>query len=186
MKAKYDWESKPVKCSRDKVIKQLELNYAKSNLDSDEFEERLNIAHKTKDKEELFALIKDLPELEWESPNSHKEVSNITNIFFGSIKNKKWIPSERLGVTSIFGGSHIDFRQADFENKNVKVELTNIFGMTNIIVPPGINVILKGVNIMGGMVGSSTEEFIPDAPTVEICGTSIFGGAKISVKPIEN
>ena len=169
---------------RDKVIEQLKANYAKSNLDSGEFEERLDIAQKTEDKNELLSLVKNLPKAKLVRPKSQQEIGSITNIFFGTKKVDKWIPSKRLGVTSIFGGSHIDFRNADFENKNVKVRLTNIFGVTNIIVPPGINVILKGVNIVGGMLGTPTEDLDPDSPTIEIYGTSIFGGAKVSVKPM--
>jgi len=104
---------------------------------------------------------------------------NTTSIFGGV---KKTIVSKNFQggeVANFFGGSELNLMQADIHGR-VKLEVTQVFGGTKIIIPANWTVHSEMVAIFGGIEDKRLQ---PTEPTPEkvliIEGTSVFGGIDI-------
>ncbi|HEY0610067.1 MAG TPA: LiaF domain-containing protein, partial [Chitinophaga sp.] len=83
-------------------------------------------------------------------------------------------------ITSIFGGSEVNFTQADFTG-TVVVEATAVFGGIELIVPANWEVKMEVNTIFGGVEDKRPVELMgpnPDKMLV-IRGTCVFGGIEI-------
>ena len=83
---------------------------------------------------------------------------------------------EGAALTAIFGGVDCDLRGAVIE-KDCAIQVSAIFGGIDIYVPAGINVKVHSNSIFGG--ASNKTAIYPDAPTLYISGTCVFGGVEI-------
>ena len=112
--------------------------------------------------------------------NSNDEYIDSVAIF-GGAKRKVFSKSFKGGeITSIFGGSEINFSHADIIGE-VIIETTQIFGGTKIIVPLTWDVISEMTPIFGGVDDNrSLAHVLPDKSKVLIIkGTTVFGGFEI-------
>jgi predicted membrane protein len=111
--------------------------------------------------------------------SSIEDYLNTTSIFGGV---KKTIVSKNFQggeVINFFGGAELNLMQADIQGK-VKLEVTQVFGGTKIIVPANWTIHSDMVAIFGGIEDKRLQ---PNEPNPEkmliIEGTSIFGGIDI-------
>ncbi|MGW8315609.1 MAG: LiaF transmembrane domain-containing protein [Bacteroidales bacterium] len=84
-------------------------------------------------------------------------------------------------ITHIFGGSKIDFTQAQLAEGKQYLELVLIFGGTKLIIPEGWDVKLEVTSVFGGFSDKRIKSRVvpdPDRKLV-ITGTTIFGGGDI-------
>lgn len=119
------------------------------------------------------------PEKE-ESFFSQDDIIDTTCIFSGS---KKVILSKNFkggDIVNVFGGSEIDFMQADIQGTAI-LEVTAIFGGATLIVPSNWAIKSEAVTIFGGI--SDKRKFAalsePATKTLILKGTMIFGGMEI-------
>lgn len=101
---------------------------------------------------------------------------------FGGIK--KIILSKNFqggDITNFMGGSEINLTQADFKGR-VRIDTTNIFGGTKLIVPPHWDVQSEVVAVFGGVDDKRRlNGIVPDRDKVVVLdGTCLFGGIEIS------
>jgi predicted membrane protein len=84
-------------------------------------------------------------------------------------------------ITHIFGGSKIDFTQAQLAKGKQYLELVLIFGGTKLIIPEGWDVKLEVTSIFGGFSDKRIKSrVVPEADRkLVITGTTIFGGGDI-------
>jgi predicted membrane protein len=84
-------------------------------------------------------------------------------------------------VTSIFGASEIDLRQAALESERVVMDITVIFGGSTIKVPEHWRVTADGIPIFGGWENKT--KHVPKegltAPTIHFRCVALFGGIEI-------
>lgn len=81
-------------------------------------------------------------------------------------------------ITCVFGGLDLDLRNAIIRN-DVSISSTNIFGGTDILLPPYVKCVVDDVPVFGGTdmkFSSSPDE---NAPTVYIRSVSVFGGMDV-------
>jgi predicted membrane protein len=83
-------------------------------------------------------------------------------------------------ITNVFGGTELNLTQADFE-KQVSLELTQVFGGTKLIVPANWQIRSELVTVLG-----SVEDHRPTPATDDqsgkvlvLTGTTFFGGIEI-------
>lgn len=83
-------------------------------------------------------------------------------------------------VTAIFGGSEVNFTQADF-NGRVVIETTAIFGGIELVVPANWEVKLEVNTIFGGVEEKRPPELMTQDPgkVLVLKGLCIFGGIDI-------
>lgn len=84
-------------------------------------------------------------------------------------------------ITHIFGGSKIDFTQAQLAEGKQYLELVLIFGGTKLIIPEGWDVKLEVTSVFGGFSDKRIKSrVVPDSDRkLVITGTTIFGGGDI-------
>jgi predicted membrane protein len=100
---------------------------------------------------------------------------------FGGVKRHIISKNFRGGdITNIMGGSEIDLTQADI-NGTVRIDLTQVFGGTKLIVPSNWQVKAQMAAIFGGVEDKrSIQNTALDPNKILILdGTSIFGGIEI-------
>ncbi|MFT7020739.1 MAG: putative membrane protein [Cyclobacteriaceae bacterium] len=82
-------------------------------------------------------------------------------------------------ITSIFGGSEVDLRQSKAESGAI-IEVTTIFGGSDITVPPDWKIKNQVTAILGGFEDKRTNiSHDDDAPVIVIKGLTLFGGGEI-------
>jgi predicted membrane protein len=113
-----------------------------------------------------------------ESAATDEEVVDSTSVFGGS--KKKVLSKNFKGgdIVNIFGGTEIDLSQADI-NGEVKLELTQMFGGTKLIIPGNWKLIVKNAAILGGIEDKRPNQPFDPGKVLILTGTSIFGGIEI-------
>jgi predicted membrane protein len=101
---------------------------------------------------------------------------------FGSVKKIVLSKNFKGGdVTCIMGGAEIDLSQADIQGP-VKMDITQLFGGTKLVVPGNWNVKTNVTSIFAGVEDKRAMQITtPDEnKTLILDGTSIFGGIEIT------
>ena len=81
-------------------------------------------------------------------------------------------------IVNIFGGTEIDLSQADI-NGEVRLELTQMFGGTKLIIPGSWKLIVKNAAILGGIEDKRPNQPLDPNKILILTGTSMFGGIEI-------
>jgi hypothetical protein len=81
---------------------------------------------------------------------------------------------------ALFGGGVVDLRYADFTSPEVDIHTYSIMGGQTILVPPEVNVELRGHGVMGTFDHLESGQGLPGAPRVRVRGFSLWG--KVAVK----
>ncbi len=78
----------------------------------------------------------------------------------------------------IFGGSEIDFRQAELEEGITQVVALSIFGANKLVVPQDMPVTLSGFSMLGARADERSQAKEPpaSAKALQINAINIFGG----------
>lgn len=77
-----------------------------------------------------------------------------------------------------FGGINLDIRNADIVN-NCVITVNSIFGGVDVFVPQDVRVVVKSNSIFGGTSDKSNKNLPPDAKTIFVNVTNLFGGTDI-------
>jgi hypothetical protein len=195
--------SVPVSQKRQATIDALMEHFANDALDIDEFERRVGIAHDAGTREELDALLRDLPGGElpvpmesnpssspttWRSSAGtlahRKEQEVVVALLGGSSRRGRWTPALKNYAVAVMGGAELDFREALLGPGVTEVQVYTLWGGVEIIVPPGIHVESHGIALLGGFehAASGAREPAPGAPTLRITGVALMAGVEISVR----
>jgi hypothetical protein len=82
-------------------------------------------------------------------------------------------------VGAVFGGAEIDLRDTQLA-PGATLDVFTAFGGIDLTVPPGWRVDVNGIPIFGGIENITTKEALaPDAPTLRIDATVLFGALEI-------
>ncbi|MEV6110437.1 DUF1707 domain-containing protein [Streptomyces sp. NPDC051940] len=190
---------------RDRVANILREALAEGRLSMDEFEERLESAYQAKTYGELEPLTGDLPvpaaapapvPLRKAGPEGSVWPGRIggrpssttgIGILGGFQRRGRWTAPKLFTAVAVMGGGEIDLRDADFEAPEVEIRVVAVMGGVNIVVPPEIEVEVRGLGIMGGFDQSHTgTRGAPGAPRVVVTGFAFWGGVGVSRKRRRN
>ncbi|MEU6067256.1 DUF1707 domain-containing protein [Streptomyces sp. NPDC047082] len=188
---------------RERVAEVLRDALAEGRLDMEEFEERLEATYSARTYRELAPITRDLPGPEVAAPpvvSLHKDsgasgswAGRITGgegssagavaIMSGFQRKGRWTMPKRFNCFAFWGGGEIDLREADFADREVEINCVAIMGGVQVIVPPGVEVVVRGIGIMGGF--DHREEGVPGepgAPRVIVSGFAFWGGVGVERK----
>ncbi|MBC2863533.1 DUF1707 SHOCT-like domain-containing protein [Streptomyces mexicanus] len=196
---------------RERVAEVLRDALAEGRLDMEEFEERLEAAYKARTYGELTPLTRDLPAgRHATAPGTfsgtdpavslRKEAvpgggwggrvvggegssSWAVAIMSGFQRKGTWTVPKRFTCFAFWGGGEIDLREANFADGEVEINCVAIMGGVEVIVPPGVEVVVRGIGIMGGF--DHREEGVPGepgAPRVVVTGFAFWGGVGVERK----
>jgi len=159
------------------------LSEAASNgrLTLAEYEARLAKAYSASSYDQLERLTYDLPEaLDHRRHKSRPAPSTmLLAILSGFERRGRWNIPGRMTTFTLFGGGVVDLRYADFTAPDVEIHAYSILGGQTIVLPPEVNVDVRGHGVMGGFDQKVDGAGSPGAPTVRIKGFSLWGGVGI-------
>jgi hypothetical protein len=189
---------------RERVAETLREAVAEGRLDMDEFEQRLDATYKARTHGELEPIVRDLPvpgtpvrpvkgsvpaksgsSADWPARIGGPATSVGAFAFWGGFQRKgRWTVGRKFTAFAMWGGGEIDLREADFEDREVVIRCFTIMGGIQVTVPPGLDVDVNGIGIMGGFGEHSKidDEREPDAPRVRVTGFALMGGVGVERK----
>jgi hypothetical protein len=179
---------------RDQTIEALSTGYSRDVFDLDELERRLERAEHAQSAAELQALVADLPDAAQAQalavrPSSVALVPasevpdrrSLVAVFGGARTEGAWTVPRELRVWSVMGGARLDFREARMGPGVHELRITAIAGGVEIIVPPGLEVELDGVGVLGGFEhrGRAGAPLDPAAPKLRVTGVAFMAGVEL-------
>lgn len=173
----------PLASDDDRILVAQLLSEAASHgrLNLEEYESRLARVYSAVSYDELERLADDLPEaLEFRRRTSRPAPSTmLLAILSGFERRGRWNVPGRMTTFTLFGGGVVDLRYADFTSSHVEIHAYSILGGQTILLPPEVNVAIKGHGVMGGFDHEVDGSGTPGAPKVTITGFSLWGGVGI-------
>ncbi len=156
---------------------------AQGKLQMSDYEDRLAKAYAAQTYDELDQLRSDLLGSSVSSRTGKPAPSMLLLAIMSAFERRgRWNVPKKLTTFALWGGGVIDLRYADFTSTEVEIHATSIMGGQTILLPPEVNVEIKGHGVMGGFDHHVTTEGTPGAPTVRIHGFSLWGGVGIKRK----
>jgi hypothetical protein len=188
--------------TRQKAIDALCEHFANDNLSVEEFERRVDLAHKAGSTEELRKLLSDLPtgDLPVKAddppvpaperatasvPSSRVKERGFMVAALGGVERRgRWIPARQNYAISVMGGLTLDFREALLPPGETEVWIFTAMGGAEIIVPPGLSVESDGIAILGGWehMDDAVLSSDPDAPFLRLRGVALMGGVEVTIR----
>lgn len=190
---------------RERVAEILRDALAEGRLDMAEFEERLDATYQARTYGELAPITRDLPAAGVTAPSvslakepaagpdgspwsgrivgGEGSSSWAVAVMSGFQRKGRWTMPRRFTCLALCGGGEIDLREANFADREVEINAIAIMGGVDVIVPPGVEVVVRGIGIMGGF--DHREEGVPrapGAPRVVITGFAFWGGVGVQRK----
>ena len=186
---------------RERVAEVLRDALAEGRLDMEEFEERLEATYKARTYGELTPITRDLPATGAPPAVSLNKPPAVSGSWAGRIvggegssswavavmsgfqRKGRWTVPKRFNSFAFWGGGEIDLREANFADGEVVINCIAIMGGMSVIVPPGVEVVMRGIGIMGGF-DERDHDASPDpgAPRVIVTGFAFWGGVEVQHK----
>jgi hypothetical protein len=178
---------------RERTINSLCDHFAQDRITLDEFEARLDLAHKALAPAQLQGLLSDISvapasltaaePVHFSGSSQEHDTRLIFAMMGGAERRGNWRPGARNVVLSIMGGSVLDFRDTDLPPGVTEVFVFACMGGCEIIVPPTLSVETHGFALMGGFVHlADSPPPSPSLPILRISGFAIMGGVEIHVR----
>ncbi|MFJ9536442.1 DUF1707 domain-containing protein [Streptomyces sp. NPDC101225] len=187
---------------RERVAEVLRDALAEGRLDMAEFEERLEATYQARTYGELAPITRDLPVGEVAPPPTSLTKEPVASgswagrivggegsstwavaVMSGFERRGRWTVPKRFTCFTFMGGGELDLREANFADGEVEITCVAIMGGVNVIVPPGVEVVVRGIGIMGGF--DHRESGVPGepgAPRVIVNGFAFWGGVGVERK----
>jgi hypothetical protein len=186
-------QRRPTIVARDHVIERLQNAFAHENLDVDEFERRVSLAHQSESQTEIDDLVADLPASGVTSPTPArvlipsrdvKPLARVFTVMGGVARQGMWLVPRKLDVLTVMGGARLDFREARLPEGEVEVRIGTFMGGVEIIVPPSLAVEASGSAIMGGFehVDRAPAKAEAGSTVLRITGIAVMGGVNIEMR----
>lgn len=192
---------------RAEVIEALSEHFTRDALALEEFEERLDAAHRAHTLLELDHLITDLEPIGQTAPapaapaatdqtalapagerqplEVHRRDQKKMLAILGGVDRKgDWRPARSNRVLAFMGGVDLDFRDVQLPPGVTEVKVAAIMGGVDIIVPPDLAVECEGFAIMGGFDDHDRAPVAPDPqqPLLRITGFAFMGGFDLQTR----
>ena len=192
--------------TRQNTIDALCEHFANDALSVEEFERRVDAAHRAESSGELERLLEDMPRTSLavqktddlatsqsaalerpmaSVPASRVKERGVMVAALGGVERKgRWIPARQNYAVSVMGGIKLEFREALLPPGETEVWVFTAMGGVEIIVPPGLGVESDGIAILGSF--EHREDIVmnpdPDSPYLRIKGLCVMGGVEVSIR----
>ena len=180
---------------RERIIAALTEHFTRDILDVDEFDRRIDLAHRARSIAELDELVVDLAPVATTStalvtkPSEERlaqwpDKKRWTAILGGFEKKGRWSVPRTMKVVCFWGGGSLDFREAEFAPGVTELHITTVMGGLEIIVPPWLSVDCDATAIMGGFAELERGHGEPDPgrALLRITGFALMGGVSIETR----
>ena len=104
---------------------------------------------------------------------SGKKKEDYFSIFGSNSRKGAWDVPEKIDVLAIMGSQVLDFTEARFPHKAVKIDAVTCMGSLDLKVPSGVHVSTKGIPILGSI--DNKAESSDGGPEIIVEGVAILG-----------
>jgi class 3 adenylate cyclase len=168
---------------RDRIVQLLQERTADGSLTLDEFADRVGQALTLRRRDELDALVVDLPLLPPDEPRRQARHSAVAVMAGAEVKGR-WRCGDKVTAVAVMGGCHIDFRGAEISTDTVEVTAVAVMGGIDIVVPEGIEVTMDGFPIMGGRsLQLKDVPVLAGTPRLIVHAYPFMGGVTVRSRP---
>lgn len=179
---------------RDAVVAKLTQAFTAGRIEMEDFEARTERAMRAMTVEDLDGALAGLSapraQLPMVAPNSgefvidqpRRHTSKLTFVMMGGVDRKgKWAPARQHVGLAWMGGAFLDFREAVLQPGVTHVHLFTMWGGIEVAVPPGLDVEVGGLAIMGGLerVSQESGSTDPRRPRLAIHAFALMGGIEV-------
>lgn len=146
---------------RERSITLLRDAVGEGRLTLEEFSERVGLAQSARTDQELTCLTRDLPGAPVAASPPAAASEQHRAFCSHLVRGGPWSLSPRSSWRSIFGTIDLDLSQARLAGAETALAVYNLFGTVTVIVPEGVEVVVRG----GGLFASQKIES-PERPPV--------------------
>jgi hypothetical protein len=191
-----------LRAARDRVIARLSDAFARGELEIEEFERRLTLAHRTDSLDALEALTRDVSAPDAAplvpvapAPAAARPFAPLAVVppraeesafaIMGSVvRSGQWTPPRVLRVAAVMGSVELDYREAALAPGVSELVANAVMGSVDIIVPPSLAVEMQGSAIMGSFEFTQRTPVLadPDCPILRVHGVSFMGSVTIKTR----
>lgn len=154
---------------RERSVALLREAVGEGRLTLEEFGERVGLAQAARTDKELAELTRDLPNDRTPSALPAEATEEHRAFCSHLIRSGPWTLPAQSSWRSIFGTIDLDLRQARLAGPEIVLEVYNLFGTVTVIVPEGVEVVVRG----GGLFASQKIESPARLP--------IAGGPRLTI-----
>lgn len=184
----------PLELRRERVVALLCQQVAADAMTLEEFERRVDVAHRASTLAALDAVVRDLAVTPAAAPAparpqpaeplGRRESQMMVAIMGGVTRRGQWTPARQSRLFALMGGAELDFREAELGAGVTELTIIAVMGGAEIIVPPGLAVECNGVGIIGGFEhhAGATRGADATAPLLRIHGVALMGGVEVKVR----
>ena len=181
-----DESSRAADTDRIQIAQLLAYAAEQGRLQLKDYEDRLTRAYAATTYAELDRLRADLPGPAINPRRGGKlnpaPSTLLLALVSGFERRGRWNVPKKLTTFTFWGSGVLDLRFADFTSTEVEIHAVSIMGVQSILLPPEVNVEIRGRGVMGGFDRSVLGQGTPGAPKVKISGFSLWGGVGIRRK----
>jgi hypothetical protein len=182
---------------REQIIELLSERFAGGVLDVEEFERRIDLAHRADRLAALEELAADLEPASAAPPVQALAVRSDASMavarphtrrtvaFMGALERRgSWRVPERLAVYTVMGSGLLDFRECVLPPGETLVQVRAVMGSVEIIVPPQLAVECEGIGVMGAfeLMDRVPAQPDPDRPLLRITGLALMGAVSVETR----
>jgi hypothetical protein len=156
---------------RERVVALLSEALADGRLSHEEYQERMPAALSARTLGELARLTTDLAPPE-RQPVRLDGGQPLAAVFTTVERRGRWVMPATVTCLAAFGEVVIDLTEALLQDRHVVLSVYALFGRIRLIVPPGVEVVMNGTEILGRQRGGTTRR-VPtssETPVVEVRG----------------
>jgi hypothetical protein len=169
---------------RERSIALLRDAVGEGRLTLEEFGERVGLAQTARTDQELARLARDLPSPAAISPPAAAAAEEHRAFCSHLVRGGPWPLPPHSSWRSIFGTIDLDLRQARLAGPETVLEVYNLFGTVTVIVPEGVEVLVRGGGLFASQKIESPEQTpIADAPRLTIDTRGPGGTLHVRTRP---
>ena len=199
---------RPGQARRQEVVDTLCEAFAHDEMALDEFERRVEAAHRAVSVADLEQLVADLSSktVAWRAahvpsasskgsqsppgppdtePTHARRRDVVVGVMGGAMRRGRWTPARRVTAIAVMGGVELDFRTAALPPGVTEVHAFAFWGGVQILAPPHARIECSGIGILGGFdhreeAGQPSTASSP--PVLRITGLACMGGVDVKVR----
>jgi hypothetical protein len=165
---------------RDAVVVQLRGHLVDGRLTPDEFADRIDEAYQARTRDDLAAVLRELPEEPARKPRRFRWPLSVA--VFSQVKRRRAWRIARLHVAlAVFGNVTLDLRRADLAGSTAILALA-VFGSVDVIAPPELEASLGGLAVFGSHEDQGVDVIPHVGPRVHVLGLAVFGGVTLRTR----
>ncbi len=169
---------------RERSVALLREAVGEGRLTLEEFSERVGLAHAARTDHELADLVRDLPAQAAAAAPATPAREQHRAFCSHLVRSGPWTLARDSSWRSIFGTIDLDMRQARLAGPETTIEIFNLFGTVTVIVPDGVEVVVRGGGLFASQqIQSPQQAPVAGAPKLVIDASGPGGTLYVRARP---